>query len=282
MRNKIISFILCMFFVCPIFADIGSFKENVEETEKKEKEDSSKKNSDSCGDAIKCGDKVGCFDFCSSDFFIGFIGLWIGHNISVNFGSYPYCDFGYIQLPDQATSSKFFRGCVSASGVYMNDIGFGYEASLKGYLLKMIGPDIEYWQLFDKGTDLEDDNGNPVISENTMKFGCVRVGGRMSLLQFNPFSLAAYVQWIKWYDALDRNGIVFGVDMEIFPVKPFVLKARAGWQIFDYIDFLEIDASIGAIFNRFEIYGGYRGWIDLAEGATFKYHGATAGLRVYF
>ncbi len=271
--EKIRIIILFIFFISlcsPLYPDLGSFKEDIEE---KEKENSEK---------VEKVEKAPRNDADEDDGFIGLMGTLLRDlfmdNMDVHYKQYPYYPGGYIRRSRYVYSDeiygltkamdKNYYFTASLSGFYMFDMGGGPWFSFSGNFYKFVGPYIDTFMVMDGKDTL---NG-------------IRVGLQFSLLQYNGFQAIFYAQWQGWYGILQRSGENLGFDFRIYPVKPLTLRFKLGFQIFDQFDLGEIEAQIGFMIKAWEIQAGYRWWnsgdryFDFTQGWSGPY----AGVRFYF
>lgn len=266
----------------PVFADIDSFTDSVEESNEDAQKDNghyAKKQTHSSSSS--------CSDCCSDGVVEILFTLWMLDNGAVTFEPYPYAtDDKYMHfnsLTGNDTSSFFgdgwsdrsFRYTVATSAVYTKDIGFGNESCLEGYIFKCIGP------LFENiiYTDLKEVTGN------------VKLGGQMALLQSNPLSILLYGQWTHWYgkvgEELPKSGFSGGFILRSYPVKPLVVEWKLGWQSFgeDYTNFMESDVRLGVMINRVELFASWK-YMNISNDTTSliysENNGVTLGTRLYF
>jgi hypothetical protein len=229
------------------------------------------------------------------------VGTWFKLNSIISFGSYPYCPEGYIRQDlsngyNQTNSAniKLYRGYAELSAFGMSftkktpqnnassnasapgiirfknifdELSYGMDAEIHTYLLKCIGLDGEFWTINDSSGTLTG----------------ARTGLRISTIQAEQFSSGFYCHGLMWYNAAFLFGCALGLDLELYPCDPVVIQARSGVQLFDDdLLFLEADASLGFIIDRFEIFVAYRMWMLLGADYYHPYHGGRVGLRTYF
>ena len=206
--------------------------------------------------------------------------LWAINNLSVEFGDYPYAtDMDYIRFNPNATglyNAKNYRGVFNAGALFMSfptktEISYGVQTSFKAYIYKFFGPDAEIYTL------------SKNFSLNNAVLGS-RLGLRFSTFQFKYICMATYWQWIHWALAENQNGFVFGIDYEIYPVKPIIIRGRVGFVFLKDDTFVEFDNTLGFIVNRYEVYVGHRAWLNAQEPHinSKDLSGLTAGMRIYF
>ncbi|ULQ58551.1 hypothetical protein K7I13_08185 [Brucepastera parasyntrophica] len=274
MKRKVILIFTVIFFCANtgIYAQLGKFKEDVEAAEsksesKKEDKDEKEATKSSSSDSSS-----------SSGMFELFFSLWFLTNGGVTYGEYPHHSnkFVYMGLPEtynisaQGTMQKKKNHWFSTEiqGFYMNNLGYGPWASFQGSIFRFFGPYLEAAMVMD-GEDY---------------LGIFRLGGTLSLLQTNPFSLSVYGEWLVWRGIMERSGGAFGLKMRSYLIKYIVLDARLGIQIFEYFYINEMEFKIGVMLNRWEISAGWRFWNMYTDGNDLveRYNGPFVGVGVYF
>jgi hypothetical protein len=192
--------------------------------------------------------------------------------------AYPYYPGGYIRRPWNLYADELYQASrwnhknhwfsPSLSTFYLNNIGGGPWLSLSGNIFKFIGPYVDTFLILDGSSYL---------------YG-LRAGAHFSLFQTDPFSAAFYLQYQLWTGILTRQGATMGLDLRLYPVKPLALKAKFGFQAFDYVSLGEIELEAGIMLKSWEIFGGYRWWQPPENRDTPPpdWHGPYLGLRLFF
>jgi hypothetical protein len=263
---------LCMAFVAgPLHADIDSFTDSVKEAERTPKKDTETTESTVSND----GDNTLGHVFGELVFTVlGYI--WYYDNVYIHYGDRPYDDGVFIRRPTPAVqgegsigaahiyphTAKYYWFSASASGFWLNDIGVGSWVSFSGNAYKFIGPYADFYVATDGETWLRG----------------TRVGAHFSLVQFNPFQMSLYVQWILWDGAITRNGVNAGLELRFYPVKPVTFRFKFGGQNFAAFTLGETEAEFGFMLKSWEIFAGYRAWY--LEDAIWG--GPYLGVRRYF
>lgn len=228
---------------------------------------------------------------------------WFTLNANLNFGSYPYCEEGYLQSglknkdnsglsqPYKTNGLKLYRGYIDVSAFAMSftkqttstdstnpakitfrhifdELSYGVDAEIHTYLVKYIGLDAEAW----------------TIGDTSGRLSGGRLGARFSGIQTEHFAFGAYFHAVFWHTSKLLEGGALGLDFEIYPAEPVIILARSGLQILDDdLTFFETDISFGFIIDRFEVFGAYRLWLLIKENAaSHPYHGGRVGIRTYF
>jgi hypothetical protein len=266
-KKTVLCILLAVFLLTPVFADLSDFRDKVEEAE--ETEDPPRRGSSSRSDNDDD-------NFFWLRFMMEFL---FRYGLFISYGPYPYSPEGYILQPQwerdvfdrgifpRSVRSKIFSLSTSVEGTYLNNLGLGGWARLTGPLLKIIGPEADYFALFD-GMD---------------RLTGYRLGGSLYLLQTNPFTLKFYVQYLNWGGILDREGSAIGVEILSFPAAPVSLRVRWGDQVFTGTHVNELEAEIGVQNKRVNVYGGYRSWRLMDEMNTLDvYRGFFLGVKCFF
>ena len=80
----------------------------------------------------------------------------------------------------------------------------------------------------------------------------------IQFVQFDYISPDLYVQYSFWQGVINKGGVSFGTIMRFFPIKPIKFMLRIGGRIYADISFVDLEARMGVMIWRFEIFGGYR------------------------
>lgn len=264
-----------------LYADLGDFQQDVEQTEDQADDsdeiangdqDSDEDNDDEYSDEDDDGSIIGQILFEIFKF------VWVLNNTTTTYGAYPYSPTGYISWAEPAddyygldyvtTGYRSSWFALDSEAIYLDGLGFGSWATLRGHFYRFFGPYLDSW----------------VISDGSDLFYGLRVGGSLSLFQSDPFSMSVFAQWVSWNGILDREGANIGVELRSFPGRPLALQYRLGYQFFGSFHMLESDAQLGILFNRFEIFGGYRWWglLTTSGDLTSDYGGPEFGVRLHF
>jgi len=256
-------------FPAVLRADLGEFKKDVEQEEKTKDADSEKKDKDGGGT-----DDGGCLGNCCTPFFNVFWSisgdLWAVNNLSVVYQDYPYSspDFHFMTFVDPSGPgnagtrgrSHYFR--LSGGGVWADDRGLGFEASLRGHLWKFFGPELDVRSLWD---------GKDVLLHSGLGFN-------IALFQSDPLSCDLYCQYSFLWGILARKGAATGAVFTSYPVKPLVLDMKIGMQIYQRIVFVDFSFSAGVMIGRHELYAAF----DLLQSELARLTGVSTGVRVFF
>ena len=272
-----------------------------------QKEENSKSGNSGSGSSGSGSDKnpgdddlAACIGGCMWDGCISPVGsLWFVMNHSLEYSKYPYyqneksnfiCNYSMdltgtdtpiqeIALKEIPDSPKI-RGCfdgkewfLTVEGGWQNafDNGTGGFGRLSGKIFRLIGPEIEAKRIVDKNDDHLD---------------YYAIGVNIPLVQFSGFMPDFYIQAACLRGIIDRNGVSYGIIINSYPVKPLSFMLRFGRQSYgnikgeEYGDmkFYDYEGRVGIIFNRFEIFAGYRK--TAAIYAELK--GPVAGIKVFF
>ncbi len=226
-------------------ADIGSFKKSIEDSDSKpgksERDDAggSGGNPDLAIFLIKLATYV-----------------WAGNNLGVTYGDYPHADGKFIRYSkiefDPYTGDAVWTPSPGKSWWYsaelqpthMVGIGAGALASFRGNTWKFFGP------YFD----------GHFLADGKTVTGGVRLGGSLSIVQTNPFSLAAYGQWAGWFGEIERRGGAAGITIDSYPFKPIALHLRAGSLWVGDATIGEFEFRAGFLAGPWEFSAGTRSW----------------------
>jgi hypothetical protein len=152
---------------------------------------------------------------------------------------------------------------------YAFDNGNGIFATLRGKFYKLIGPEIEAKRIIDNHDHLD----------------YYAFGLNIPIVQFSGFLPDFYFQKIFLKGIIDRDGYAYGLIINSYPIKPISLMVRIGEQSYnnikgkDYgnIKFMDYEGRIGVIYNRFEIYVGYRH----IKAEYAKIEGPEFGIKIF-
>jgi hypothetical protein len=255
------------------------------ESNKKKKSSSSSSSSDDDGLAGACMEIV----------FEVLFYFWYSANTSMAYAPYPYCNsaskdnfISYEKiisdeekdtLIENGTVSKAeidtpkFKGLPENSRPWFYSFSAGYHwagddvkcgfASLRGRFYKLIGPEFEARQYRDKDG----------------KLSYFIAALNIPIMQHDYFSPDFYAGWGGFRGMLDKNGLALGVTLTVYPVRPVVLYGKLGMVDFDSIRYRDYEGRIGLIFNRYEVFGGYR--TLYSKAISTKLHGFETGIRLW-
>ncbi|HDP79835.1 MAG TPA: hypothetical protein ENN21_03215 [Spirochaetes bacterium] len=244
------------------------------------------------------------------DFCLGIAGaLWISHNLSLYYSSYPYEKTGPPQFiyhlsgekeeeapgilekkispggdidVDELSSGKNGRAAapgfdhtwylnIDMGGQYTRDSGSGGFVGLSGKIFRLLGPECEFKRMVDNGDRLD----------------YLAAGVNISLFQFNYFSTDFYLQYAGMKGVVDLSGYAYGLIVHSYPFKPVHILLRIGMQsytekeaedIYREIDFLDLEGRVGVMIYRCEIFAGYRH----VETDHAELGGPIGGVRIWF
>jgi hypothetical protein len=279
LRTSILALLcLSLFDPAEIHADLSDFKDDVEDT----KEQSEERRRDEKDDEIQNSGSYEDGEDGEGSIVARIVleilqFIWVVNNTTTTYGAYPYSPSGYIKWAEPVPGwEEHYRTngyrdqwfALDAQGVYLENLGFGSWLTFRGHLYRFFGPYFDTWTITD-GSDV---------------FYGYRLGGSFSLFQSDPFSLSVFLQYDAWRGILNEDGLHFGGEIRSFPARPIGLQYRAGIQIFDGFNVIESDAQLGLIFERIEVFGGYRWWgiTNSAGELTVSYAGPMAGIRLHF
>jgi hypothetical protein len=255
---------LVFIMIGQVYADVDSFTDRVIEAEQAPKPETS--SADGGAQSSNSG---------STNLLSLLVGiLWFYDNFYLYYADYPYQEGGYIRRPvaDPLTNvmvypddAKYYWFSTSLSGFYLNGIGAGSWASFSGNAYKFIGPYADAYFITDS---------------HEFQIGA-RLGTHFSLIQSNPFDAGFYIQWQLWKGALSRQGVTTGIELRLYPVKPFTFRLKAGAQLFERFAIGELELEMGIMIKAWECFAGYRSWTFNNETAP-SYDGAYLGVRRYF
>jgi hypothetical protein len=255
----IVSIFFCS--TLPVWADLGSFKDSVEDAEKKEKKPDPPKrekpqNKNSYDD-----------DEDEHTLLFFFFRLWALGNLTHYYTDYPYDGYGYIRrdylsYPDEKNEDKYHYFTTGLSGFYLDDLGSGSWFSFNGNIFKFFGPYADVYVIYD---------GHETLTG-------LRAGIQFSLIQTNPFTVNLYYQGQWWFGMMERSGSAAGLEFLVYPFRPISLKAKTGFQVFDNFEMGEIELEAGVMLASWQIYAGWRWWNIDGE----SWSGPFAGLRKFF
>lgn len=75
---------------------------------------------------------------------------------------------------------------------------------------------------------------------------------------YHLWRLSLFAQWVSWEGILDREGMNIGMECRSFPADPIALQYRIGYHLFGSFHMLETDLQLGVLFERYEMFGGFR------------------------
>jgi hypothetical protein len=261
-----IMLLIPLFFImtAQVYADLDSFSERIIEAEQTPKPETPPESSEDQSSNNAFG-----------EFLVQLFGiLWLYDNVYIYYADYPYQAGGYIRRPIDdlllnrkvyADNAKYYWFATSLSGLYLNGIGGGSWVSFSGNAYKFIGPYADAYFVTDA---------------REVQIG-TRLGVHFSLLQFNPFNASLYIQWQFWHGALSRHGVTTGIELRLYPVKPFTFRLKGGTQLFERFSIGELELELGIMVKAWEWFAGYRSWAVDNETIP-SYVGAYLGVRRYF
>jgi hypothetical protein len=278
-RSAAAAFFYMLVSAVPLYADLDSFKDAIESAEEdnREKEDEKpppkqEKRRRKDNDNLNDSDDDGGLTLLRL-FFEIFGNLWLYNNLDIAYGPYPYCQNSFIRRPMQREGirpddEKEYSYSLGLSGLYLSDMGGGSWLSFSGNMFRFIGPYADVFLIGD---------GEDVLNG-------FRIGMHLSLFQSNIFNTAFYLQYQLWYGFMQRDACVAGFEFRVYPVKPLTLRARFGFQIFEYLTLGETELEAGCMIGGWEIFAGYRWWyiMDEGRGGYPVWNGPSLGLRRYF
>ncbi|MDR1985622.1 MAG: hypothetical protein LBP88_01450 [Treponema sp.] len=268
--------ILGFFPLYPLQADLDAFKDHVEKIEKNKAEDQTPASEESSSSEAESS------SFAAFLFDLAGV-LWLYNNTYLHYGAYPYCQEGYIQripipisdfqelnplVSSGVEKGKYYWFSAGLSAFYLQDMGGGSWVSFSGNGYQFIGP---YGDLF-------------FISDGKTFLNGLRAGIHLSLLQFNPFNASLYLQYQMWTGLLFRHSGDFGLEFRLYPVKPLTLRAKVGFQVFEFFSLGEAELEAGFMFKAWEGFAGYRWWTltEASPEQLLSWSGPYLGIRRYF
>lgn len=225
--------------------------------------------------------------------------LWVDLNCELEYSKYPYYDTeksnficNYIisskkqddskpeiidiSMPDSSQGKGCFDGkswflTIEGGGQNAYDNGKGGFGRISGKIFKLLGPELEAKRLVDKNDDYLD---------------YYAMGVNIPIVQFSGFMPDFYVQAAFLRGVIERDGVSYGIIINSYPVRPLSLMVRFGRQSYGNIKgqeygnmkFYDYEGRIGIIFNRFEIFAGYRNM----EALYAEIRGPVAGVKIFF
>lgn len=217
--------------------------------------------------------------------------IWVVHNGSVYYDTYPYgpAAGNFIQY-DMERSQGYWDETeatgaggmgrvkthwfeLAAGGLYSPDWGgydplslegYGGFLSLQGRFAPYLGPDIDYRYYYDDGGELHS----------------VGVGLDLPLVQTDPFSWSAYGKWVTWRGYMNRDGGASGFTFRSYLFAPVSLYLRAGGVFFPDITFGQVESRLNIHLGSLTVFGG----INLLESEKQKNRlfSVEAGSSIYF
>ncbi|MBO4387411.1 MAG: hypothetical protein J5817_10425 [Treponema sp.] len=232
--------------------------------------------------------------------------LWLVNNLTVSFDAYPYANGRYLTFEgfslygsDKENSAmQDWRFEIESNAFVFPKKVWGVESRLEGILWKFIGPVFENTIYYPIG-DWEDNNdfeehpsalpppevAMDIFDPDRKYAGNVRLGGQLSLWYANPLSLSVFLQWSKWYGAIDCSGTELGLIAKSYPADPILVEWRGSIQMLKdkyHIDSIyESHLEIGAmVAPRIEVYGAWK--YTHNPLLNVKGHGAAAGAKIHW
>lgn len=285
------------------YAALNDFKQDYqkEENSKSGSSGSGSSNSGSGSSGSGNNDLADCIGGCIWDGCLSFGSLWFLINHSLEYSKYPYyqdeknnfiCNYSidqtgkdspsqvqeiaYKEIPDSPKIKGCFDGkdwFLTLEGGWQNafDNGTGGFGRISGKIFRLIGPEIEAKRIVDK---------------NDEHLDYYAIGVNIPIVQFSGFMPDFYIQAAFLRGIIDRNGVSYGIIINSYPVRPLSFMLRFGRQSYgnikgeEYgkIKFYDYEGRVGIIFNRFEIFAGYRKTAALY--AELK--GPVAGVKIFF
>ena len=271
----------------PVWADLEEFKEGVEEEEKnREKKEEDKDNEEEeAGEANP---------FLELIYQITLF-IWLAHNGSAHYESYPYAERGNALVRHDMERSRSYwdtreagtggteKGAtpepakshwfeLSAGGIgFSADCydpfppeGYGGFASLQGRFFPFLGPDIDYRSYYDASGELH----------------ITGVGLDLPLVQTDPFSWSVYGKWVGWRGTLNRDGGASGFTFRSYLFRPLSLYLRAGGVFFPHVTIGQVEGRLNLHLGSVTLFGG----VNVLETERSKYRlmSFEAGSSVYF
>lgn len=295
---------------------LKDFEEGTERSGSKRSGSSSSNSPDSSWDDESSGEN-GCFGDmvgdCLGSMFEIIGGLWLAHNLSVYYSSYPYEKPQISNFMNPLPVFKKGKGPESPAGDQFKpegeEDGKTEEPSPLDELSKLKpvpGFDHTYFLNAEVGAQWALDNGSGAfvglsgkifrvlgpeceykrIVDGEDHLDYLALGVNLSIVQTNYFSPDLYLQYASMKGVVDISGFAFGLIAHSYPVKPLHLMVRLGKQVYTKqetgdiyreIDFIDLEGRIGLIFNRFEFFAGYRH----IETDYAELGGPIAGIRIW-
>lgn len=266
------------------YSSLKDFKDDVEKEEKENSSGSSSGGSSSSSDDES--DAI-CSDACIELYGVLAV-VWVVQNMSVSYLDYPYqkndADRNYVIPHDineddsdttgsvtkkadtnNRTEDKYtkpFYFTIEGGRQWCGDEGTAWYGAISGKFYKIIGPELEFKRTMDESDRLD----------------YYAFGLNIPLFQFPGIIPDLYFQKAYMRGIIDRSGYALGVNVSIFPVRPLVLSARYGRQVYDEIYFHDYGCRIGIMLYRFQVFAGYR----KIRAEYAKIGGFEAGLKLYF
>lgn len=252
---------------------MDSFKSSIEQAEKTEK----KKDPEKTPETPESTENNSVVEIIFQLVFMG----WGINNLTAIYSDYPYFSEPFIQrdystiapletkdLLPAPQNKKSWWYTVDVQPFYLQRIGGGSWLTLRGNSWRFFGPYFEVLALTD--------------THETM--GALRLGGTLSIIQTNPFTLNFYGQWISWFKFLERNGGTFGIESRFFIIKPLSFHFRGGFQTFPHFQIGEAEVKTSFFSGPCEFYLGWRWWElkDLNHNYIDSWSGPFAGIALWF
>ncbi len=302
-----ISFMLIFSLTNYAQASLKDFKDGVDKSGKKKKASSNKssKSDDSCMGDI--------FGDCISEIGFAMITLWVAHNLSAFYSSYPYeqsneANFIYLDF-DSKDESKKPEKPLYERNKFETDRNDTNKKSIEPLSDARIlaGFDNTYFFTADIGGQWARDEGSGVFAaiggKITRLIGAecefkriwdgedyldyYAFGLNLSLFQNDYISPDLYLQYAAMKGIVNLSGSAFGIITHSYPGNNIHLMFRIGKQyyteqegeeLYREIDFLDLEGRIGVLFSRFELFAGYRH----IETDYAELGGPIGGIRVWF
>ncbi len=216
--------------------------------------------------------------------------IWMSLNAPVHYTRFPYSEPGDANFivrekpgkagievepadgnpvrdenPDAPRPKKWFA-TTEAGGQSLGGEGDGFFGAIHGRLRSLAGPLVEYRQVYD-GED---------------RLHLLAAGIAFPLFQLSGFMPDFYVQWVGMRGLLTLDGVAYGIIVNSYPWRGWTGYFRIGRHEYYRhkltFEFLELEARIGHMIGRCELFAGYR-WFR-TEHAELK--GPLAGIRSHF
>lgn len=284
-----VTVLLCMsmWSVLPVFADLNTFKEDVEKEESQNRQSGQ---ADTSGDEQAEGEESGGNPIAR--FFLEItIFAWAIHNNGVYYSAYPYAppvsysgglvegrprnfinyDFSNVQIEsgEERPQVNYRRNGAKrywfelSSGALMTEAGeYGAAASLQGRFTPFFGPDVDYRLICDGSEELH----------------ITTAGLDFSIIQNDFFTWTAYGKGAFFDGVLERSGWAFGSWFRMYPLRPISLHLRTGGMFFPDITFGQVEAKLNLHLGRLQLYGG----VNLLESEESRRLMTEAGAGIHF
>ncbi len=285
--------LLCtgLWFVLPVYADLNTFKEDVEQEESNNRNSERKGQADNGQMENQENDEENGGNFFARFLLEITIFAWAIHNNGVYYSAYPYAppvsfssglvegrprnfinyDFANVQIEsgEERPQVSYRKWGAKrywfelSSGALMTEEGeFGTVASLQGRFTPFFGPDIDYRLIFDGSDELH----------------ITTAGLDFSIVQNDFFTWTAYGKGAFFDGVLNRDGWAFGSWFRMYPFRPVSLHLRTGGMFFPDITFGQVEAKMNIHLGRLLLFGG----INLLESEETRRLMTEAGATVHF